>query len=217
MRRSSLLTVALTVVALLALTGVAGAAAPTYVIFNLQPTPLVQPQRYFFQADAGPYLKDLVWSGWGRDTAVGTGRYIRDCAVGPCGPPGENIQDHPVTMSLSDPGPCPRLGPDAYVYRKARVEIDRDGDITRADVDTDPEFCSKQPSRRTARRAIARWFRHHSRVRTPVIHCRGMDDWAMSCTASWRRNGKVFSRLGDVTTELDGSLNVTVGPVFRGT
>ena len=42
-------------------------------LFNLTEEPEFEPDRYFFSANAGPYVKDIKWSGWGRDTAEGEG------------------------------------------------------------------------------------------------------------------------------------------------
>ena len=56
----------------------------TSMLFNLYPSPSVEPVRYFFSANAGPYLDRLRWSGWGTPHATATGTYISDCAS--CGP-----------------------------------------------------------------------------------------------------------------------------------
>jgi hypothetical protein len=54
------------------------------VLFNLYPSPAVEPVRYFFTANAGPYLDRLRWTGWGTDRATATAVFVSDCAS--CGP-----------------------------------------------------------------------------------------------------------------------------------
>jgi hypothetical protein len=78
------------------------------VVFGLYPTPQVEPDRWFFYANAGPYLKDLVWSGWGTPTATATGTYISDCAS--CGP----REEYPVTVRVDALARCPNFATQAY-------------------------------------------------------------------------------------------------------
>jgi hypothetical protein len=78
------------------------------VVFGLYPSPHVEPDRWFFTANAGPYLKDLVWTGWGSPTATATGTYVSDCAS--CGP----RQEYPVTVRVDGLRACPNFGAQAY-------------------------------------------------------------------------------------------------------
>jgi hypothetical protein len=78
------------------------------VVFGLYPSPQVEPDRWFFYANAGPYLKDLVWTDWGSPTATATGTYISDCAS--CGP----RQEYPVTVRVDGLRACPNFGAQAY-------------------------------------------------------------------------------------------------------
>lgn len=80
------------------------------VVFGLYPTPQVEPDRWFFSADAGPYLRDLTWTDWGSATATATGTYISDCAS--CGP----AQEYPVTVRLDGLVACPGWGAQAYEH-----------------------------------------------------------------------------------------------------
>jgi hypothetical protein len=104
----------LAAVALLGLTVAASsalAAAPRTVIFNLSASPLSQPDRVFFQADAGPYLRDLKWADWGTATSVGTGTWELDCSNGgpSCGA-SNAVTTYPATYTVSGLAPCPRFG-----------------------------------------------------------------------------------------------------------
>lgn len=78
------------------------------VVFNMYPTPLVQPGRFFFTANSGPYLKDVAWTSWGAPTATGVGTYISECAS--CGP----RQEYEVTITVDRLIDCPPYGAQAY-------------------------------------------------------------------------------------------------------
>jgi hypothetical protein len=91
--------------------------ASSAVIFNMYPPPLVQPGRFFFTANAGPYLKDLVWTGWGTPTATATGTYVSDCAS--CGAP----QQYAVTVTVDALADCPAVGAKHYT----RLSFERAG------------------------------------------------------------------------------------------
>ena len=69
---------------------------------------MVQPGRWFFSANSGPYLRDLVWTGWGTPTATATGTYISDCAS--CGP----HEKYAVTVTADQPVDCPAVGAQTY-------------------------------------------------------------------------------------------------------
>src|SRR3954447_9038120 len=78
------------------------------VIFGMYPEPLVAPGRWWFTANSGPYLKDLVWTGWGSPTATATGTYISDCAS--CG----KREKYPVTVTVDGLVDCPAIAAKAY-------------------------------------------------------------------------------------------------------
>jgi hypothetical protein len=79
--------------------------------FGTEPNPEVEPERIFFQADAGPYLRDIRWMGWGTEIAVGHGRFVSDCAS--CGTP----EHKPATIIMHGLTPCPAFG--GFIYRYA--------------------------------------------------------------------------------------------------
>ncbi len=82
-------------------------------LFNLTEVPEVEPGSYFLTADAGPYVRDISWTGWGTERAVGTGTFVNDCAI--CGP--RAITG--ATLILEHPVPCPTVG--GLVYRVGRL------------------------------------------------------------------------------------------------
>jgi hypothetical protein len=82
--------------------------ASKVVLFNLTRNPLVEPGRFFFSANAGPYLKGIRWTGWGADTATGTGTYVSDCPS--CGEP----ESYPVRVTASQLTTCRPYGARAY-------------------------------------------------------------------------------------------------------
>ncbi|HEU4658118.1 MAG TPA: hypothetical protein VFR97_11350 [Capillimicrobium sp.] len=86
----------------------------TTVLFDLFYQPEIEPERVFFTANAGPYLKDLAWTGWGTAQAIGTGTYVSDCAS--CGPK----QILPARLVLERPGACRGWG--VQVYLRSRLE-----------------------------------------------------------------------------------------------
>jgi hypothetical protein len=93
------------------------------VIFNMYPPPLVQPGRFFFTANSGPYLKDLVWTGWGTPVATATGTYVSDCAS--CGAP----QKYAVTVTVDGLADCPAVGAKYYTrlsFERAGGRLPRD-------------------------------------------------------------------------------------------
>lgn len=85
------------------------------VIFNITVAPLVEPGRFFFSANSGPYLKNVRWRNWGAATATATATYISDCAS--C-----DEATYPVTVTASDLVPCSPYGARAYgtlAYRRS--------------------------------------------------------------------------------------------------
>lgn len=88
--------------------------ASTTAYFGLSLQPEVEPERVFFTANAGPYLRDVTWAGWGAAQAVGTGTYVSDCAS--CGPK----QELPARLVLERPVACAGWG--VQVYTRMRLE-----------------------------------------------------------------------------------------------
>ena len=64
---------------------------------GLTQQPEFEPFRVFYSADAGPYVDELQWTGWGTSEATGSGTYISDCAS--CGPP----ERYPAQIVLGHP------------------------------------------------------------------------------------------------------------------
>jgi hypothetical protein len=79
------------------------------MFFGTEPEPFVAPQRIFFTADAGPYLRDIRWTDWGSEFAVGHGRFVSDCAS--CGTP----EHKPAVVVMHGLVACPQFG--GFVYR----------------------------------------------------------------------------------------------------
>jgi hypothetical protein len=171
------------------------AAAPKVVIFNMYPSPLVKPDRVFFQADAGPYLSDLQWSGWGEPTALGTGKWVLDCSNGgpSCGAD-DPSESYPARFTLSDLAPCPRLGPDALSYRSGVVEIDRPAGTTTYAFGSDYDFCARRPTLVAARSAVARFATRRLHASHPTVACHVQGSTDVECTARWTRRGRAEKR-----------------------
>lgn len=77
------------------------------IIFNLDRSPLVEPGRFFFSANSGPYLKDVRWTDWGAAAATGTATYVSDCAS--C-----DKATYPVNVTASQLTACRPYGARAY-------------------------------------------------------------------------------------------------------
>lgn len=78
---------------------------------------VTEPRRIFTAYSSAPYLRGLTWEGWGSRTAVGTGRWMSDCAS--CPPPDERR----ATVTLSGFVTCAD-DPSVRSYRKAVVTVD---------------------------------------------------------------------------------------------
>jgi hypothetical protein len=113
--------------------------ATSAVIFGMYSEPLVAPGRWWFTANSGPYLRDLVWTGWGSPTVTATGTYVSDCAS--CGPP----QRYPVTVRVDGLVDCPRLGTKTYgrlYFERAGGRLASDPSARRRTLETETElFC----------------------------------------------------------------------------
>ncbi len=187
------------------------AAAPKVVIFDLYPTPHVKPARVFFQADAGPYLDKLLWSGWGEATSTGTGVWTLDCSNGgpSCAPGDPDVTTYPARYILSDLGPCPRFGASAKSYRSGTVEIDRNGKTDKGDFSSDYDFCAKRPTSSAAKGAIKRYVqRHHKVARVTFGRCRVTGETDLECRAYWTKSGRRHNQNFEVFARMNGPLGV---------
>ncbi|MBN8867594.1 MAG: hypothetical protein J0H98_08565 [Solirubrobacterales bacterium] len=109
-----LLALAATLFGAFSVTATAKAPKKT-AIFNLTETPQVKPARYFLTADAGPYVRQIKWSGWGKGKAVGRGRFISDCAS--CG----EKENKPAKLVLWKKVYCPDFHVYSYKFGRLRV------------------------------------------------------------------------------------------------
>ncbi len=189
--RRALLALTVLVVGLLA--GAASAhAAPRTVIFNLYASPLERPGRVFFQANSGPYLADLQWTGWGTERAVGTGTWTLDCTNGggSCTPGDNGVERHPARYVVSRLVPCPRFGADARAYGDGVVEVDRNGGTDGISFSSDNDFCIKRPPVSVARAAVKRYLTVRGPARSIVVTCRITGPQDFECKARWTQRGK---------------------------
>jgi len=197
--------------ALAALTAASGAlaATPRTVIFNLSDAPLSQPDRVFFQADSGPYLKDLRWTDWGTATSVGTGTWELDCSNGgaSCGD-STAVTTYPATYTVSGLAACPRFGPAAQTYRKGTIVIDMPGGPVTKDWPSASSFCRTPPTKVKAEAAVARYVRLHQHVAPRSVSCGKLDGTARECTARWRTAGRTHKGSFDVTAGAKGRVRV---------
>jgi hypothetical protein len=186
-------------------------AAPKVVVFNLTTEGLVQPARVFFQADSGPYLDGLQWTGWGTPTAVGTGSYVLDCTNGgsACGSSTAKTIDA-ARWTLTDLGPCPRFGPDALVYRTGTVTIDRADGSTSEAFDPGDTFCGIRPTAAEARAAVRRFALRRLHAHAITVRCHVVSGVELDCTARWTSpSGAARKRGFNVFGRLHGGLRVT--------
>lgn len=187
------------------------AATPKVVIFNMYSSPLVKPKRIFFQANSGPFLDKLVWSGWGDATATGTGTWTLDCSNGgsACTPDDPDLETHPARYVLSDLAACPRFGPTAKSYRSGKVEIDRNGTTDTVDFPSDYDFCAKRPTQAAAQAAIRKQVQRKQHVtKVRVDTCRVTGDTDLECRAHWTKGGKKRNRNFYVFQGMTGPVRV---------
>lgn len=206
--RSVLSTLLITAVACGLLAAPATAAPPKTVIFNMYPSPLVQPARVFFQANSGPFLDALSWTGWGEATAVGTGTWRLDCSTGgvSCAP-GDPSLAYPATYTLTDPAPCPRFGPAAQSYRKGVVVITRPDATVTQPFSSDYDFCAKRPTKATGQAAVLAYLRRHHARRASVT-CKPNDAVTLDCVARYVSKGTRRKREFYVFTDMSKHLSV---------
>ena len=178
-------------------------AAPRTVIFNLTESPLDQPEQFSFQANSGPLLTELTWTGWGSATTVGSGSYVLDCTHGgsACGARSD-LQRYPATYTLSGRISCPRLGKDARTYRKGIVRYERPEGTKTSRFDPG-DSCAKRPSRAAAARAVKRYLRKRGPARKITVSCRASGGNDRECRARYTQRGTrragdfyVFARRG---------------------
>jgi hypothetical protein len=115
---------------------VSHASSQRLVIYNLEPVAEYKPQRYFFFADASPYVQIKRWVGWGTSTAIGYGTFVSEC--GDCMPLGRT----PAKLVLTDPEACRKRG--GRVYGRGRLEREpgsRDALFTPEKIDPTGGFC----------------------------------------------------------------------------
>ena len=106
----------LATVSVASLGAVADGGTPKKVaVFNLSETPKVKPSRIFLSADAGPYIKSISWSNWGKAKTVGRGRFISDCVS--CGPK----ENKPAVITLWKLETCKSPKVRSYRFGKIRV------------------------------------------------------------------------------------------------
>ena len=195
--------------ALLLLAAVPAQAAPRTVIFNLYPQALDQPGRVFFQANSGPFLRDLRWTGWGSEGAVGTGSWQLDCSTGgaSCGTD-TSITTYPARYTLTSLAPCPRFGPDARSYRRGVVEIDEPAGTRTQRFDSDYDFCAKAPTTAAATSAITSYLRKRGPAKRIRVTCGKPEGTDRECRARYTQRGR--GRIKDffVFGELKGAPTV---------
>jgi hypothetical protein len=104
------------------------------VLYNLTDQPKVEPDRYFLTANAGPYVRNLRWMGWGSDHAAAHGTYVSDCAS--CGP----REVRKATIVLTRRVFCPSYGGDVYRYGRL-VTRAPDGTVRRSAIPTGFSVC----------------------------------------------------------------------------
>lgn len=184
------------------------------VIFNLTPTPLVKPDRVFFQADAGPYLTMLKWSGWGTRRATGRGRWILDCSHGgPSCAPGAPSLDYPARYVLSQLVPCPRFGAAGRSYRAGIVYIYEPGHTVTKRFPSDYDWCAKPPTLAEAKSAVARYAVRKLGAQQPSVSCKRAGQTDVSCTARWMRNRQTARKNFDVFALLTPRPHIVVRPL----
>ena len=185
----------------------APAATPKTVIFNMYPSPLVKPARVFFQANSGPFLDALAWTGWGEATAVGTGTWRLDCSTGgvSCAP-GDPSLAYPATYTLTDLAPCPRFGKGAMSYREGVVKITRPDSTVTQPFSSDYDFCAKRPTFAKGRAAILAYLRRHHARRASAT-CKARDGVSLDCVARYTTaKGNRRTREFDVWADMRGRI-----------
>jgi hypothetical protein len=107
---------AMTAIGPVVTTSVHAAPQPKVVFFGLYPEPEVKPARIFLTANAGPYVKDIRWTGWGTAKAIGKGTFISDCAS--CG----EKESKPATLTFRRTVSCKQRGVRIYAYQRLQVK-----------------------------------------------------------------------------------------------
>jgi hypothetical protein len=200
--RSILLAVAL----LPAFGAVTAQAAPRTLFFNLTAEAKERPERVFFQANSGPFLRDLAWTGWGAEGAVGTGSWQLDCTGGgsACGTD-TGITTYPARYTLSDLAPCPRFGADATSYRRGVVEIDEPGGTRTVSFSPDHAFCAKAPTVAQARARITSYLRARGPAKKIRVTCDRVFGIDRECRVRFEQRGRKRARTYLVVGRLTGA------------
>ena len=161
-------------------------AAPRTVIFTLFSDPLEMPKEIDLTANSGPYIEKVSWAGWGTEKAVGTGTYVDNSGAPP------PVPKYPATYTLTDLGPCPRLGSDVTSYRGGVISYDLpDGTKKTVEFSPDYDFCAKLPTVAAATKAIKARVRRRGVVTRFSVKCeRGYDGTYLDCTARFTQKGK---------------------------
>jgi hypothetical protein len=100
----------------LAVAAPTGQTAKPAVYWNLG-HPVTEPRRIFTAFSSAPYLRRLTWEDWGAREAVGTGRWMSDCAS--CPPPAQRR----ATIRLTGFVTCAE-DRSVRTYRSAVVTVD---------------------------------------------------------------------------------------------
>jgi len=85
-----------------------------YLDYNYQV--FYKPSEIFLQANSGPYLKNIKWTGWGKSKSVGRGRFIADCAS--CFPK----ENRAVTITFHKLINC-KYAPNIRIYRYGLIHV----------------------------------------------------------------------------------------------
>jgi hypothetical protein len=165
-------------------------AAPRTVIFDLFPSPVETPDSIFLTANSGPYIEKVSWAGWGTAKAVGTGTFVDNS-----GAPAP-VPKYPATYTLTDPGPCPRLGSDVTSYRGGVISYKLpDGTKRTINFPSDYDFCAKRPTVAAATKAIKVRVGKRGAVTRFSVKCKnGYDGTYLDCTARFTQKGKRRAR-----------------------
>lgn len=155
-------------------------------MFDLFPSPLETPKSVFLTADSGPFIEKVSWAGWGTEKAVGTGTFVDNSGAPP------PVPKYPATYTLTDLGPCPRLGSDMTSYRGGVISYDLpDGTKKTIEFPSDYDFCAKLPTVAAATKAIEAKVRNRGAVTRFSVRCKkGYDDTYLDCTARFTQKGK---------------------------
>lgn len=118
--------------------GEAGRSGKKVAIYDMFGQKKVKPETIFLTANSGPYIDEIVWSGWRSGNAVGEGVYISDCAS--CPPP----ERREATVTLSRLKPCAKKGGRAYKRGKLETGADYSNEPRSSELDTGFIYCKRR-------------------------------------------------------------------------